>query len=71
MKSSLGFVAKLVERQAADERGCTFKTRSGHFDRALSQPFAWPAVVAARSGGEGRIAFANLNNRHSEYLYFE
>jgi hypothetical protein len=41
MKSSLGFIAQLVERQAADEKDCTFETRSGHFDRALLQPFVW------------------------------
>ena len=56
MKSSLGFVAQVVERQTTDERGCKFETRSGHFDRALLQPFAchWPAVMVARSGGAGR-----------------
>ena len=43
IKSSLRFIAQLVnvERQAADEKGCTFETRSGHFDRALLQYFVW------------------------------
>ena len=63
MKSSLGFIAQLVERQAADEKDCTFETRPGHFDRALFDGFRM-AVMVARGGGEGRIVFANLNNGH-------